>query len=1192
MRSDDFCNRLVSLRMSLVGRVRWIHWFVLGTAALWGVWAVDGARHGKTVEASSVQADRPLPTAAPSRARPGVIIEWMTPGGTAAIAGLRVGDRLVSCNGEELISPAALLAAWENTALGVELVLRLEREGTSLEVCVPRTGLGLDTRPELPADALTWYEEAKLAELAGYGDIATAALSEAAESAERAGDSIAAGWIHTRIAQSYESVRRWSNARESYLAALSRWSSGTDDASRSRALVACARCCQQLADADSARRELEEARQLDAAADREIWEAADLHALGVMTWSRGDLEGARRYFGDAVALREKRMPNSAQLGESLNGLGAVATQEGDLDQAEDYYRRSLEICERGMPDSLAVADGLNNLGVVAIGRGDLDAAHAYHSRSLAIRERLAPDSEVVTAALTNLGIVEYKRGHLQAAQDYYGRSLAIHERLESDSMYVARDFINLGVIAYDRGDLDAAQDYYSRGLALLERIAPDSLDCMASVYNLGMVAADRGDWELAQRNLTRALAFRERTAPDSLAVAESCNALGNLAFARLDLDASESYYLRALEIEERLAPDSLLVSISVHNLAGVALRRGFLETAKSHYQRALSIRERIAPGSLDLASSLHGLGDILIRQGRPGDAVPLLMRALDTIETQRDHIHAIQSRAFLLARYSEPYVTLQRAHLALGDPTSAFETSERARARSLLDGLGEARADIREGVEPALLARERELQVKLSATELERQSWLEGPVDEPRRAAVERTLNEILLEFEEIQGQIRRASPRYAALTQPQPLRLAEIQSRVLDEDTVLLEYALGREQSHLWLITSDAIHSYALPNQEEVDRAARRVHELVTARNRGPEGERIPQLQQRVAQADAEYRVAASELSRMVLGPAVSHLGKKRLLIVADGALQYVPFGALPVPQSHESDLAPADSTGAERPPLIVDHEVVCLPSASVLAVLRRELAGRPLAQKSVAVLADPVLQVTDPRVVARGEPAPSILDEASKRAASEADRARGVVKIEPTSVPRLRFSRLEAESILALTAEPAGEPGLAALDFAANKQTAMSPELSQYRIVHMATHGLLNSQHPELSGIVLSLVDERGEAQDGFLRLHEIYNLRLNADLVVLSACQTALGREVRGEGLVGLTRGFMYAGAARVVASLWNVQDKATSELMTAFYEAMFKDGQSPAAALRTAQVAMWREGRAPYYWAAFVLQGEFE
>jgi len=169
-----------------------------------------------------------------------------------------------------------------------------------------------------------------------------------------------------------------------------------------------------------------------------------------------------------------------------------------------------------------------------------------------------------------------------------------------------------------------------------------------------------------------------------------------------------------------------------------------------------------------------------------------------------------------------------------------------------------------------------------------------------------------------------------------------------------------------------------------------------------------------------------------------------------------------------------------------------------------------------------------------------------------------------------------------------------LEAVDFAANRAAATSPELARYAIVHFATHGLINNHHPELSGVVLSLVDEQGHAQNGFLRLYDIYNLKLQADLVVLSACQTALGTEIKGEGLVGLTRGFMYAGTPRVVASLWQVDDRATSEFMGRFYEAMLKQGLRPAAALRAAQVSMWKDKRwmAAHYWAAFTLQGEWK
>jgi CHAT domain-containing protein len=287
-----------------------------------------------------------------------------------------------------------------------------------------------------------------------------------------------------------------------------------------------------------------------------------------------------------------------------------------------------------------------------------------------------------------------------------------------------------------------------------------------------------------------------------------------------------------------------------------------------------------------------------------------------------------------------------------------------------------------------------------------------------------------------------------------------------------------------------------------------------------------------------------------------------------------------------------------------------VSLPSASVLAALRHEFDGRHPAPKAIAVLADPVFGAEDERVkkpttaVGSGtrsarETSASVEGVGDGQAASRFTLERAF-NLQPSTgesgsvrgegFPRLFFTRWEAEAIIKTS--PAGA-GLRALDFTASRATATGDELSHYRIVHFATHGILNGEHPELSGVVLSLVDEGGRAQDGFLRLHDIYNLKLNAELVVLSACQTALGKEVKGEGLIGLTRGFMYAGSPRVVASLWKVDDAATAELMKLFYKGMLKDKLPPAKALHDAQVAMWRQKnwRAPYYWAAFQLQGEW-
>jgi CHAT domain-containing protein len=538
--------------------------------------------------------------------------------------------------------------------------------------------------------------------------------------------------------------------------------------------------------------------------------------------------------------------------------------------------------------------------------------------------------------------------------------------------------------------------------------------------------------------------------------------------------------------------------------------------------------------------------------------------------------------------------------------------SERSRARSLLETLAEARANIRQGAAPDLLERERYLQQQVNARAETLTRVLGGAHTDEQASAAQKELDSILAEYQQLETQIRTTSPRYAALTQPNPLTVEEIQQQVLDPDTLLLEYSLGEDRSYLWAVSPTNIRSFALPKRAEIEAASRRVHNLLTLGSQQTPEETPAQYRARAGKAKAEYAKAATELSRTLLGPVASQLGRKRLLIVSEGGLQYVPFGALPVPiepspgggttgRRGDDKLASSFRRVARSPgrpveflPLLLEHEVVTAPSASVLALLRRETAGRQPAPKSLAVLADPVFRNDDARINrVRTGVEPALASQSSVRTgelASTPDIERSARESGLDGFVRLRFSRQEAEAIAGFAPE---ENRLTALDFAASRETVQTVDLSQYRIIHFATHGLLNSQRPELSGIVLSLVDEWGRAQDGFLRLHEIYNLKLNADLVVLSACQTALGKEIRGEGLIGLTRGFMYAGAPRVVASLWRVDDRATAELMKRFYKGMLKEGLRPAAALRAAQVSMLKEKRwsAPHYWSAFTIQGEW-
>jgi CHAT domain-containing protein len=448
---------------------------------------------------------------------------------------------------------------------------------------------------------------------------------------------------------------------------------------------------------------------------------------------------------------------------------------------------------------------------------------------------------------------------------------------------------------------------------------------------------------------------------------------------------------------------------------------------------------------------------------------------------------------------------------------------------------------------------------------------------------LENEVGALVIEEQELIAKIRSSSPRYSALTKPAPLSLREIQRTVVDEDTVLLEYDLG-ERPVLWAVTPTSITLHVLKARSEIEAMARRVYDSLSARNASVPGDTPTTRLARVRTAEMDYETAAANLSEALLGPVANQLGRKRLVFVTDGLLQYIPFAALPIPEVS----AKPNSTCTTCPskPLITEHEIVNLPSASVLSVLRKEISERKRAPKEIAVIADPVFSISDPRIAST-----SVRDSDSQRTNGNGNESQVQSQLGVTGFGRLRFSREEADSIASLV--PPNEI-FKLTDLAATKEGILSADLDQYRILHFATHSVSNTRWPELSGVVLSLVNKKGEAEDGFLRLNEIYNLKLNADLVVLSGCQTALGKQLRGEGLIGLTRGFMYAGAPRVIASLWSVDDRATAELMKRFYKAVLTQGMRPAAALRAAQVSLLSEKgwNSPYYWAAFNFQGEWK
>lgn len=885
-------------------------------------------------------------------------------------------------------------------------------------------------------------------------------------------------------------------------------------------------------------------------------------------------------------------------------------------QAEELTRegtvRSRQIADLDYQQSLAIWRRLNNpkreadaLISIAMNYSDLKRLHDalnYFEQALPVLQAINDRANQGTV-LNRIGRIHSLFGDHQKALEAHWQVLALTRELR-DRTGEARTLSNIGTSYFNLGEAKRALYLFNEALALQQAVKDEAAE-PSTLNNIAKAYDYLGDKQRALEYLEQTLRLYQKTAnPHGEAVAY--NNIGNIHYDLGNIQKAMDYYNKALPLWQ--AAKSLSGEARTLNSIGrVYAGLGDTQQALEYYNRSITLRRDLGDKSGEALVTYY-IARLEGDRGNLAQAISLIESALTIIESLRAKVATQNLRASFLGskqEYYELYIDLlMRRHRLQASARSDLEAltiSERARARSLLEMLTEAGAGIREGIDPLLLSNQRKLRQQINAKATEQINLLNGRHTKQQAEAVAQQLSTLSNEYLQSEAEVRMKHPRYAALTQPQPLMLPEIQ-QLLDSDTLLLEYSLGAERSYLWAVTQSSIASFELPKRSEIEAAAQHLYELITVHNSHETGETIEQRRARLTQAEAQYPMAAGALSEMVLSPAASLLKTKRLLIVCEGALQYIPFGALPMPvaghpsaagERRSNDSQPQHSTGYL--PLIIDHEIVSLPSASALAVLRGEIAGRKPAAKALAVLADPVFDKDDERLSAKPLRKASAASAAPSDSSQQNEVERSVKGVglagESGRISRLPFSRREAKAIMAVV--PSGE-GAMALDFEASRATATSSELARYRVVHFATHGLLNSEHPELSGVLFSLVDEEGKPQDGFLRLHDIYNLRLPAELVVLSACQTALGKEIRGEGLVGLTRGFMYAGATRVVASLWQVDDVATSELMRHFYRDMMREGLRPAAALQAAQIAMWKQKRwkSPYYWAAFVLQGEWK
>ncbi|MFL6290795.1 MAG: CHAT domain-containing protein, partial [Thermoanaerobaculia bacterium] len=1030
--------------------------------------------------------------AAPERAaeEAGIVVEVAPSYGPGAAAGLLPGDVLLSWSSNEdegrIRSPYDLVPLEMEVAPRHGVTLR-GRRGSEARTWILREGAwSIWTRPAgLPPDLSDWRS--------------------AAAAAQGSGDGRLAAWFFHQLARTLSEAEQWPEADAAWQEAVDTLERAPDPAAAAYVLRAWGDELNDRGARDAALDRFQKALAIEQeTAPKSLAVANTLARLGHTTAKRGDLAAGEELVKQGFAIQEELAPGTIEVATGLNRLGVLARWRGDLIAAEEHFTRAEELQRRLAPESIGHGKIFLNLGNVAENRGDLEAAELWQRRALAIFERIEPEGGFMAGCLQNLVTVAIQRGDLATADDLLHRVLDFLERREASPWETWSTLDSLGALALQRGDLEAAEVHYRRALAIQEsRPSPDPGELADSLTGLGELALRKGDFTAAREHLRRAQEIAERLDPASISAAEGLEDLARLELeSGGDLAAAEDLLRRALAYFEREAPEGVRISVVLRGLGEIAGRRGRMEEALALYRRALDLQSRLVPGSTEEAATLHALGLAERRANRSArearwieESTRDLCRAIDVLDGQRTRLGGTpEARASFEATLGEYYNACLEGLIEAGRSDEAFHVLERGRARSFLALLAER--DIRPpDLPPELAAQRRRVNAEYDSVQAQLDPLRPGRDD----AEIERLtgeLRDLRDRQEEILDHIRRESPRSAALQDPEPLDLAGVRA-ALDPGTVLLEYAVGEERSWLFAVDSSGLSVFPV---------------ALGARGLRDEVESFRLLLKDPGSDLAELEERAGRLYGLLVRPAEERIaGARRILVSPDGPLHTLAFAAL----------RRGDRYLVEWKPI---HHVL---SATVYAELAR--SRRP---------AGPAGDTGEERLAAFGDP---VYRPLSPGAAADPE-VREAVRRGLELVP-LPSSGREIEAIADLY--PGAEVYLGS-DATEERAKSLGPEA---RLVHFACHGLLDERFPLNSALALTLPEQTGEGQDnGLLQAWEIFeSVRLDADLVTLSACDTALGREMGGEGLVGLTRAFQYAGARSVLASLWSVADVSTARFM---------------------------------------------
>ena len=990
--------------------------------------------------------------------------------------------------------------------------------------------------------------------------------------------------IHFQQAEQAFGQSKYEVASQQYKLAIKDFEQQSDKTSLALAYRNLGRACRSLGRFEDAFNYLNTAIKMHEQLGDRGGAATDTTYIAIAYERQGNYEKAMTLSEQALVIHTE-LQNRELISRTLENIATIHYRKSEYDQSIDYFLQALSISrEIGNKDLTQII--LTNLSPVYWVKKDFDKAMETSEEAEKIAEELG-DEESVAIILGNRSIIFGERGDYARELEEKQRALTIFQKTGSQQ-HEANCYQNIGGTYITIGSYGKAQEAYQKSLEIAEKIGDKPLVGVV-LTNMAELHLEMGRYDIALDDVQRSLRV-VREVGEQREVGAALEILGMIYTAQGNYSAALKTFREALSLGEEIK-DETRIAESQYLIGVMYSKLGDYGQALANYSKALALwessdikpqmgkcymmigaahysKKEVAQANDAITKSIELLQetasqDLLWRAiynkslierdaGNIAEAIPLMKQAVDVLDQVRAQVFLPEQKWMFLEDRLDVYEDLVRMLINSQKIADAFDYAQRSKARAFLDLLSESHIDPQQNLSNENYEQKKRLQAEMmNLNQSIKYEYENEKLDQPAIRKLEKERGRLDDQYRNLLLKIRQQNPRYAGLQYPQPLNLVDAQ-KLIDKDTVLMEYFVGKKGSFCFVITSDGSKVFSIPAEKQLNVDIR----LITDAIQKPD----PVLEA-TSGTFSQYVTTARTLYKKLLMPAGPALqAKRRIIIAPDGMLGYLPFESL---LTAEGDFKQIDFSKLSY--LGLNYEVQYVPSISVLAAIEqyRQPADENNRRQLIA-FADPLVQT-----------------QLTKNNSIEIDRS---VRDWSSSIKELPYARTEVEEISKLY--PKGSTTLL-IGKDATEVNAKKMDLQDYRIVHFASHGLIDEEHPQFSSLILN----SGGNEDGYLTMREVFDLKLNADLVVLSACKSGLGQRIRGEGVTGLSRSFFGAGASSVLVSLWNVYDRSTSDFMTSFYREMETGKLNKAEALKAARrkMILSKKYSHPYYWSPFILIG---